>query len=180
MQGGPFQLSFGVAFLNVFPFIELNFPLSDPEQDFHFPVLPVTFEGDDGIALDGSQPEEFSDFSFAEQQLPDGLGLMIFTISLRVLIDMSIMQKRLVVVNLGECVPDLPFAGPKRLDLRTAQHQASLEGFQDMVIAMCFRVCQNIRHKKISQKESLLAGLEDTAGLALLSFFGGRLCSLEF
>ena len=74
------------------------------------------------MAFHGSQLEELSNLGFAEQQLPDCFGLMIVAISLCVLINVSIMQECLIVLNSRERIPDLPFAGAKRLDLRTAQH----------------------------------------------------------
>jgi hypothetical protein len=116
-------------------------------------VLPVTLQGDEGIAFHGSRREELSDLGFAEQQLPDCFRLMILSISLGVLVDVSIMQKCLIVLNSGERIPDLPFAGAKRLDLRAPQHQAGFKSLQNMVIAARYRVCQNIRHKESARRD---------------------------
>lgn len=52
VHGGAFKFAVGVAFFDVFAFIELDFAFADCEGDFDLAVFPVEGEREEGVAFD--------------------------------------------------------------------------------------------------------------------------------
>src|SRR5436189_6371989 len=83
-----------------------------------------------------------------QQQLADGLGLVVLEISKGVLVDVRVVKKGLTVLDMREGVGDLSLAGPQSLDLGAVKYNARLERFEDVVIAAGLRVGEDVGHKR--------------------------------
>ena len=93
-----------------------------------------------------------------QQQFARGLGLVILEIAVRILVNVRVVQKDLVVLHAREGVADLAFAGAQRLDLGAVQDDARLEGLEDVIVAPGFRVGHNVSHGRMTL--SSLRGLQ--------------------
>ena len=136
---GAFELAVGLAFLEVFAFVELGFALAHRQRDFDLAVLPVERERHEGVALDGRQAEQFADFGFVQQEFAGGLGLVVLQVAVGVFVDVGVVEADLAIFDAGEGVADLAFAGAQRLDLGAVQDDPGLEGLQDVIVPPRFR-----------------------------------------
>ena len=153
LHGGAFDLAVDVALFDVLALVVLLFALADGDGDFDLAVLPVEGEGDEGVALDGGLAEQLANFVLVQKQAASGLGLVILHVAEGVLIDVGIVQPDLIVLDAREGVTELPLAGAKRLHLSALEDDASLVGFEDMVVAAGFRITEDIGHAKTKQPE---------------------------
>ncbi len=71
---------------------------------------------------------------------------MILQVPVRILVNVGVVKINLAILHPGKGIADLPFARAQRLDLGAVQHDARLEGLQDMIIAPRFGIGQNICH----------------------------------
>ena len=65
---------------------------------------------------------------------------------MRVFVNVRVVKPDLVLLHAREGVGDLPLARAQRLDLRAVQHDARLEGFEDVIIAPGFVVGHDVGH----------------------------------
>jgi hypothetical protein len=144
---GAFDFAVGFLFLQIFAFVVLRFAFADAQRDFYLAVLPIERKRHERVAFDGSEAEKFSDFGFVQQKFPDGLGLVILEIALRVFVNVRVVEKNLVALHAGEGIPDLPLSGAQCLHFRAAQNDARLVGFEDVIIPPGFRVGDDVSHK---------------------------------
>jgi len=153
MHGDSFQFTIRFTFLHVLALIELHFAFADAELHFDFAILPVKRERHNGVSLDRSKTEEFSNLALVQKKFSDGFGLVILAIAKKIFLNMGIVQERFVVLDPDESIRNLRFTGTERLDLGTAQGKSSLEGLEDVIIPAGFRVRQNVSHKKRGPEE---------------------------
>ena len=75
MHDGALGFAVVIPLLDVLALVELDLALAHSEENFHLPVLPVEGEGEDCIAFDGGEAEQFANLSLVQ----DMLGLMSAT-----------------------------------------------------------------------------------------------------
>jgi len=131
---GAFEFAVGVAAFEVFPFVVLDLSFAHSQFDFDLAVLPEEGEGEDGVALDVTESEEFADFGFVEEQLAPGFGIVVDPVAKGVFLDMGVVEPHFHVFDTCERVPDDAFAVSKGFDFRAMQHDPGFEQLYDMVI----------------------------------------------
>jgi hypothetical protein len=180
VHGSAFEFAVGVALFHVVAFVEVEFALADGEGDFDTAIFPVKGEGDNGVALDGTQAEEFADLGFVKEELADGLGLVILAIALGVFVNVDVIEINLIFFNTGEGVADLALAGAERFDFGAVEDDSGLEGFENVIVPARFGIGEDVGHKQQQPEDSfrLVARLElncrwRSVLLALFCVIGG-------
>ena len=135
MHGGAFHLAVGVAALEVFALVGLDFAFANGEEDFHFAVFPIEGEGDEGVAFDSNDGEQFADLRFVEEELARGLGNVVLAVAEGVFVDVGVVEPGLPFFDPRERVVDLGLAGADRLHLGAAQLDPGLEALIHRVVA---------------------------------------------
>src|ERR1041385_1479895 len=97
---------------------------------------------------------------------------MILEVAVSVFVDVRVVQPDFVVFHARKGVSNLAFAGAQGLDFGSAQDDAGLEGFKDMIIAARFGIGHDVGHKQ-NQPEGRPSGWEirwrkESASLASL------------
>jgi hypothetical protein len=141
-----FQLAVGLALFDVVAPVEFHFALADAERDFHFAVLPVKRQRHERVAFDGSEFKQFSDLRFVQEQFARRFGNVVLKITVRVFVNVDVVNPDFVFVHAREGVGDLPLARAQRLDLRAVQHDPRLERLEDVVIAPGFVIGHDVGH----------------------------------
>jgi hypothetical protein len=82
-------------------------------------------------------PSGLRKLSYTESSMPRALNMLLA-------IETPI---NLVILHPGKGLADLPLARAQRLHLRAVQHDARLEGVEDVIVSPGFGIAQNVRHK---------------------------------
>lgn len=146
MHGGAFDFPFCVARFQVLPFVELSFSFSDGEADLHFSVLPIEREREEGVAFDGGEVGNFSDFGLVKEKLPGGFWAVILLIPEVVFVDVSVVKPDFVVFDPGKGITDLAASCAEGFDLGAAENDTGFERLEDVVIAPGLWIVQDIGH----------------------------------
>ncbi len=101
------------------------------------------------LPLTEAEFKQFADLRFVQEQFARRFGNVILEIAVRVFVNVGVVKPGLVLVHAREGVGDLPLARAQRLDLRAVQHDARLEGFEDVVIAPGFVVGHDVGHESM-------------------------------
>lgn len=72
------------------------------------------------------------------------LGGVVGKISVIVFVDVGVVEEGFVVFNARKGVSNLPLAGAERLDFGAFEHDARLQGFEDLVVVTGFAVAENV------------------------------------
>ncbi len=147
MHRAPFCLAVCLLSPEVLPFVSLLFTFGNPELYFDLPVLPVEFQRDDRVTVDGFEAEKLPNLPLVEQQFTPRLGHVVVEVAEIVFVDVGVIEKGFIVLNSGEGVPDLTFSCSEGFDFRAFQHNASLEGLENMIIVPSLAIVENIIHR---------------------------------
>ena len=100
-----------------------------------------------------------------QQQLAHPFRNVVLEVAVTVFVDMNIVEESLVVLDADETITDLRFSRAQGFYFRSLQHDAGFIGLENVIVPPSFRISDDIRHKKISQKAALLAGTKIRASL---------------
>src|SRR6267378_1760910 len=130
-----FDLADGFAFFNIFSLIYFRFPFADSQGHFHLSVLPIKRQREQCVAFDRCQPKGLPNLRLMEEQFTDRFRFMVLEVSVRILLDVGVVKEDLPILDPGEGVTDLTFAGSEGFHLGAVKHDAGLKGLKDMIFA---------------------------------------------
>lgn len=168
LHGDAFEFAVGLALFDVLAFVVLDFAFADGKGDFDFVVFPVEGKGHEGVAFDCGGFVEFANFGLVEEQFARGFGLVVLAIAKGVFVDVGVVEEDLAILDAGEGVGDLGFAGAQGFDFCAVQNDAGFVRVQDVVIAAGFGIGDDVRHS--GESGSRRGGAR--ARLTLFLFFG--------
>ena len=145
----PLQLAIRLALLDVITLIELRLPLPHAKQHLDLPLLPIEREWKKRMPFLSRIAFQLQDFTFVQQQLPNGFREVIEAVAEGILVDVGVVQVGFTTLDTNKSVADLRLAGTKRLDLCPMQHDPTLISVQDVIIATSLRIGDDISHETI-------------------------------
>jgi hypothetical protein len=80
---------------------------------------------------------------------------VILKIAVRILINVGVVEKDLLVIHTRKGVADLAPAGTQRFNLSSTQDDSSLKDFEDMKIAAGFGIAQDVGHGVIRKSRPM-------------------------
>src|SRR6188474_2639610 len=140
VSDGARHFAVGLATLDRLALVVGLLPLGEPQRDLRFSLEEVELQRHDGPAFALEGPDEPLDLASVEEELPGPHGLMVPAVSLFVGCDVHPLEPELPLLDLGPGLLDGRLPGPKRLDLRSPQHQTRLDRLEDEVVVGRLRV----------------------------------------
>src|ERR1041385_6402843 len=98
------DLAIGGAFLQIGAFVACDFTLRDSELGLQFPIFPMQVDNDKSTTSNLGFAVKFIGFRAVEQKFSDALGGGDVVTGALVRLDVSVVEKRLTILNPGESV----------------------------------------------------------------------------
>ena len=143
IEAGDFArgLAIGGALFQIGAFIARHFSLGNTELGFQLAIFPIQLENDKSASGDlGSSAIEFVDLGAVEQKFADSFRGGNFMAGALVGLDVGVVEERFAILDPGEGVADVGFAGTDRFDLAALEFDAGFVALENVKIAQRFAI----------------------------------------
>ena len=129
------RFTFDGALFQVSTFIASDFALPDTELGFEFAVSPIKLEYDQRPTFDLAFAVKFVDLLTVQQKFAHTFCRRNFMTGFFVRLNVSVIEKRLAVLDACESVADIGFAGTNRFNLAAFQFDTGFVALENVKIA---------------------------------------------